>query len=386
MNRLDKYGFNDPLKEIGIDNIFDIEALRKKCDSLIINVKAALHEKNKIGLNNLEQRLKDLEDKKSKAPDELIDEYDKRIDSVKKEIKIILDQRDKWYRDFDQTSALIHSTDDISTIVYHIIKLSSSYLLLKPKTKTDIDPKEEEYKKVVNDLSFSLKNPEDVRQFLVQKVFICNYIDTEQRDLSRFEYTGNGETKDGYPEYIYAAKPHNEPQKIIDIVDEVGDRVQAYNIGRFAFGKFFRDEHYTYNSGVYNLLTILRCDKDGNIKRYNGVLEENYNEVVQNPNFYGLVVFSDLVMENAEENNFGYIGKVVTDDEGQKRLVFDGNIEYQDLVTALSYAHKFPGRIIGLPKCNTLPEFYEIMNERVMRITDIEKPITPEFDDDEGRK
>lgn len=386
MNRLDKYGFDDPLKKIGINDVFDIDSLRKKCDGLIITIKASLHEKNKSVLDNLEERLKDLEDKKSKALSELSDEYDKKIEKVNKDIKGILEQRDRWYRDLDKTSSQIHSTDDISILIYHIIKLSSSNLFLKPKIKSDIDQKDEEYKKVVNDLSVSLKNPEDVKKFLVQKVFICNYIDTANSDLSRFKYIATGKTKSGYPEFIYAAKPHIEPQKMIDVIDEVGDRVQAYNIGRFAFGRFLKDDHYTYNSGEYNLITVLRQDKDGNIRRYNGVLEENNNEVAQNSNFYGLVVFSDLVMENAEKNNFGYIGKVVTDEEGQKRLVFDENIEYMDLVRGLSYAQKFPGRFVDLPRCSTLPEFYEIMNEKVMSITDIKKPITPQFDDDEGRK
>lgn len=91
-------------------------------------------------------------------------------------------------------------------------------------------------------------------------------------------------------------------------------------------------------------------------------------------------------MENAEKNNFGYIGSVYTDENGQKRLGFNENIGDEDLVTSLSYAQNYEGRFINLPECKTLQDFYTIMNQKVREISDIEKPIGPNFDDDEGRK
>ena len=384
MDRLDKYGFENPLELIGIDDIFDVESLRKKCDSIMINIKSTIYEKNKPSLDKLYQRLTYLEDEKSRASADLIDEYDKKIEKTKKDISLIRNQREKWYNDLDSKRATINSSDDISEIIYYIIKLSASYVSLNTNINKQKSPEEKKYIKAVNDLNISLKKIEDVKKFIIQRVFVRKYIDTEKRDLSRYAYNGNGKTYDGFPEYLYAVKSNEDPEKIFDYEDGVGDRVQAYRIGRFAFGAFMNTDHYTYNSGTYDLLTVLRRDKSGEIKTYNGIFEYNYNDMKLNPEFYGVVAFSDLALENAEKNNFGYIGTVIRDKNGERRLVFNENIESRDLVRVLSYAQKFDGRFVNLSECKTLSEFFEIMNQKINEITDIKLPNFPQFNDDEG--
>ena len=381
MDSLDKYGFDNPLKMLGIDDIFDIDALRKKCSSLIVNIKDELFNRNKPSLDSLNQMLEDLEDKKSKASDDLAFEYDRKIEKVKNDIANINKQREKWYKDLDETITEVYSTDNISFIIHKIIKLTDNYMLFKPR-----DDRDKELRTVIKDLKSALKSPEDVKKFLIKKVFIINYIDTENMDMSKYTYTGNGKTRKGLPEYIYGAKPTDEPKKILDMIDETGDRVQAYKIGRYAFGQYaISEDHYAYGSGEYDIFTVLRYSKNGELRTYNGIINCNSNDILNIPNFYGLVVFSDFVMENAEKNNFGYIGSVYLDKDGQKRLGFNNNIEARDLVTSLSFAQNYEGRFINLSDCKTIQDFFCIMNQKVKEISDIEKPVGPDFDD-EGRK
>lgn len=262
LDKLDKYGFDNPLKKLGIDDIFDVDALRKKCSSLVVNIKDELFNKNKPSLDSLNQLLEDLEDKKSKASDDLIFEYDRKIDEVKKKISNIHKQREKWYKDLDETIASVYSTENISVIIHEIIKLSSTYMFLKPR-----DDNDKELRAVIMDLNSVLKTPDDVKEFLIKKVFITGYIDIEDRDMSKYKYTGSGKTNQGLPEYIYVAKPSENPQKLLDIVDESGDKVQAYKIGRYAFGQFaISEDHYAYNSGEYAIITVLRYSKKRKIK------------------------------------------------------------------------------------------------------------------------
>ena len=385
MSRLDEYGFENPLNLIGIDNAFDVGELRRKFDGIIINIKSAIYERNKSTLDRINQTIIDLENKKANALPEEAEAYDQKISKAKNDLDTMQKQKEKLYDQLENRRSVIYSTDDVSIIIYHIVKLTSTYVNVTPDFRQDKTPEKTKYVRAVNDLNASFKTPEDVHKFVIQKIFITKYIDTDNKDLSRYAYKGNDKTYDGYPEYIYAVKSDQEPKKIFDLIDSDEDRVQAYRIGRFAFATFISNGHYSYKSEGYDLLTVLRRDKSGETKIYNGILEYNYNDMIQNPDFYGIVALSSLALENAEKNNFGYIGCVIRDQEGERKLVYDENIEYRDLITALSYAQKYNGRFANFPNCNTLIEYYEIMNQRVKEISDIEMPIFPQFNDDEGR-
>lgn len=378
MNKLDKYGFENPLEQIGIYDVYNVDELRKKCDALIVNIKSTLHELNKKPLEIFRQRLRDLEDKKSKASAELSTEYDRKLEDVNKEINSIHNQRKKWYDDLDTTSSQVHSTEDISQLIFNFVKLSSSYLFLSLQLKPD--PEMNEYKKLLNDLSSSFRTPDDVKKYLIQNLSVIEHVDTKRSDLSEYAYNGNGLNEMGYPDYIYGIKPVKEPIKLVDFIDEAGTRTQSYIIGRFGFGKFCNGDHYTYSSDVYNILTILKSDKGGTIRKYNGITDENFKRILDDQRFLATELFSDLVMSNAEKNNFGYIGHVFIDEYGQKRIIFN-NTESYDLVTALSYAQKFPDKYTGEMTDRTLPNFYRGMNNKVLSITDIKEFKTPDYDE-----
>ena len=92
-------------------------------------------------------------------------------------------------------------------------------------------------------------------------------------------------------------------------------------------------------------------------------------------------------MENAMDNNFGFIGSV-ENKNGKRKLKFKDPIEIignHAEVRALSYMQKYGGRFYGLSEpCNNLNKFYEIMNNKVKMLSKISKnPQIP--NNSEGR-
>lgn len=385
MNKLEKYGFENPLQKIGIDS-YDVDSLRKKASKLIVQIKESLYENNKSTLDRLNHKLLQLTDMQNNLIGAELTQCEEQINRVTKEIEDIKSHRKRWYDDLDKKSAEIFSTDDVAVLVYHIINLNSAYLLLNPIKPKDMTPEKREYKHVSNDLTRSLKSIDDVRRLLIEKTYVLDNIDTANANLSRYEFNGEVNNKYGIPSYICGAKAIEEPKMIMNVIDGNDDKVQVYKIGTFAFGHSSNlNGKLDVASLSYDILSVLKQSKDGELRTYNGIMYFSEN-VEQDLPFWANVVFSDIVMKNAMENNFGYIGRV-EENNGKRTLVFDDGIvlmsEHEE-VKALSYFQKYGGRIFGLRGCKNLQDFYRVMNDKVMSISDIQ-PKLPNPNDAEGR-
>lgn len=403
MDTLDKYGFQNPLELIGIGNVYDIESLRKRVDSLIVQIKELLYEKNKPLVEKKTQELEHLRSIKPNLTGEELEKCESRIKIIETNLRNISSGREKWYQDFDRISTEVHSTNDPSVIIYQIVKLSDSYIRSLPVSSRNsiVDPN---FKRVVHDLDSVFKNPGDVNRFLVDKAYVMQNIDFKKANLSRYEYFD--EEKEGTL-YVGAVKPNEDINMILDSVSDTGDRVQVFNIGRFRYGSIRKDNseeeksrkkkqtkkhtnkedkfklHYV--SELFEVLTVLRKAENGDLRRYNGIMYFSVPIDYSNERFFTNTVFSDLVMQNAEKNNFGYIGIISAENESLK-LDFN-DIGVADTIKALSYCQKSKmTRCAEIPECKSLSQFYEIMNQKVMELTDLgEHPGSQPGNDEGGR-
>lgn len=394
MDKLKKYGFTNPLSLIGIDS-FDADYLRRVANKLVIQVKEDLYEENKTVYKDLQSKLEQLNLLKEGLEGNELDRCKQQISKISREIKDIRTHREKWYKDLDRITGIIHGTDDISILIYHIVDLNSAHLRFGGSREEDMSQEQIQYKRVSSDLSASFKNYYDVAKFLNETVNVKQNIDYKNANLSQYEFLGNKNDKKGLPYYVCAVRGIDEPIKILDGVDFNGEKIKAYKIGYFMFGtpniprngsntipKKFEGQ----TSKKYDVLSIIKKGINGKVKTYNGIMYIN-EDIKKDMYFWKNIVFSDCVLENAMDNNFGYIGSV-ENKNGKRKLKFKDPIEIigdHAEVRALSYMQKYGGRFYGLSEpCNNLNEFYEIMNNKVKMLSKIGKnPQIP--NNSEGR-
>ena len=190
MDKLKKYGFTNPLSLIGIDS-FDADYLRRVANKLVIQVKEDLYEENKTVYKDLQSKLEQLNLLKEGLEGNELDRCEQQISKISREIKDIRTHREKWYKDLDRITGIIHGTDDISILIYHIVDLNSAHLRFGGSREVDMSQEQIQYKRVSSDLSASFKNYYDVAKFLNETVNVKQNIDYKNANLSKYEFLGN---------------------------------------------------------------------------------------------------------------------------------------------------------------------------------------------------
>ncbi|MCI8308643.1 MAG: hypothetical protein HFJ45_00140 [Clostridia bacterium] len=155
-----------------------------------------------------------------------------------------------------------------------------------------------------------------------------------------------------------------------------GTDMQVYDFGSFIYQSMpKKNGKYFYTNNLNRLVGIIKRNEEGRIEAYHGVIQFN----AYDPQFYINVAFSDVMLRNAQRNNFGFIGYVVDNEKSYNtyahKLSFTNCLGPSDDVTALSYALNHDGEC-NIPRRN-LREIYEYIDQVLkLKIRGINKSNT----------
>lgn len=425
---LEDYDFDDVLLALGIRKISDInnteklKELSKKIGNKYIGISLAniqdsikLYGFEILTLKKEKEMLLD-----NKSLEEIDEETKKQIEIIDNKIQIVTekqkqsyDKKDNFHKTTElqmneylaQIDSLENKLSNNLQILYQLMILKYNLikqLEIKKKNENlhemdstneaNVSNEEEsslEEKEIISALCHMLNTQDEFFTFMLNCLEIVQKTDWRERNLSsksRFRYDRIENYDNYYNHYIIA--PNKSPEQLLDckidgedihVLDEQEDlvkyekqrydeRIRVYNIGTFRYSVYSSPPE---RGLMAQIISVCKEDKDGNLKIYNGVISDiNKNYIIDDPEFYVKVVFSDLVMQNAEKNNYGYIGNVNNEDNG-KKLIYKA-ICLDELMENLYVAnHVENGQMMN----KSLPAFYSHMDNIITMQIEKEKQL-----------
>jgi hypothetical protein len=217
--------------------------------------------------------------------------------------------------------------------------------------------------------SFLSKIP-SYTDYILDREIVMRNVDYVKRDLSAYANAKSSQIDGKQQPYSYGIKFTTRPEELY-VNETLGKDVHIYSFGNIQYQSIPSDDGVYHKKGVpYNLIGVTRKDEQGNMQTYHGFI---YTLANVDPEFYINVVFSNLVMRNAEKNNFGYIGKIDKLEEVNPdindynyRLTFD-EIDIEDTIKAASFAMTNEGNT-NIPAIRTLSDIYEYMDRMMVNM------------------
>ncbi len=313
---------------------------------------------------------------------------DVTVENIEKYEKIVSDNdvshKENSLREYANQ---LMSSNDLYLVLYHLskIKLYNLRRNVKPNRNDSVKKIEEKRQKedLYTQISDIFSSPEAIQKYINYNVFILSYVDVEKSDMSSNRYIPRRSLLEGesnIPDYVYEINLYKNPEQLLKkMPKEYSKDLKVSKFGEFSFGSFIRnDRKATVKMGPYDIIGVSRKNERGQDEYYHLIMEFNPNF---DPQMFHDVVFTDIVMKNAMNNNFGYIGairnvtRVIKDysegldspilrDESVNMLCYD-TVGAKDLVTALSFAMRNDGRINN-KDLNNLADVYRYVDESMI--------------------
>lgn len=387
-------------KDLGITS-YDIDYLKEIINQEINRLAEAIDKKKSEMISNLETQFQNLNNEiiisTEQLNDTTIQDDTKNLVSIKiKELnealkKINEDIENKKANADTQKNKILKEFENVKEISdpYKALKIIATFkvnALLTPSNVKKLSPEKLEECRAVRKI---LTENKDLREYLDSNRFITQYVDIKNADQSALAYkeqeNSNSNKKNAtynknkrvsknnpLPMYDYNIKVGRKTEMgwtldpVLLFEDELKDKkMQIYDFGKFEYRYFpKKDGKYMYTSNGNSLIGIVKEDENGNLQTYHGVIDME----IEDPEFYINVPFSDMMMKNAEENNFGYIGHV--SDNPNPDAKYKHYLDFKDenlgeIVTALSYAMTHNGKSNVVRK--NLKEVYEAIDELMIQ-------------------
>ena len=310
--------------------------------------------------------------------EEIESEWNEKIALKELEIDSEISQRED---EIDQYIYDVTNSNDAAIILYHL-KSMRLHNLRKISTLKKSDSKgfvqgKKEANEIYDKIDNVFSSPEEIKQY-IQKVFnILNYVDVKNCNMNMYRHVPSVNIDDNN-----SKKQHLlydiEIKKPIKLFDETISKSGYNDITVYKFGTFTFLKNVIQDNGEPEL--IRECSLIGIIRK-----NEFGDQVIQhcavyiNPKikekFYLDIVFSDILIDNANRNNFGYIGGIkkvpLLDRNGEiipnkyrNQICFDRESD-RCFVEALSFAMEEPGQI-NLKSMHNLRDVYNYIDEELM--------------------
>ena len=392
-DKLDDYEFPKIFEDIGIENYNDLEYLKKKLEELVCAIRNMIgfefqQQVLKKGFDSLEikkEKDKSIIENSLKEADEEIEKYNSRIKELDEDKSNFEKERKSKQQELNEYLEKLKDSVYKEELIRHYIMLKDNYLRRKYKQSNFSDDwdKRSNATRTANEISW--KEQMDLLPLLIEKFKtaddVANYInfmenvDWNNRDVSsKTRVYNNSGFNQYYSSVKYRINYMDPPVELLDCKindsmltvyygggqkgeyeqQECDERIRVYNIGTFKYSEINLD----YENPI---VAVIKEDKDGNLKIYNGVIGGlDENPISNNPEFYAKIVFSDKVMENAKENNYGYIGNVEKYN-GRERLIYN-ELGIDGLIESLYSTNNRRTVIIN----ESLPAFYGYMDNIII--------------------
>jgi hypothetical protein len=236
------------------------------------------------------------------------------------------------------------------------------------------DSSKERSSKMANRIKYStiisyLNKVPSYTDYISDRNFVMRNVDYKNRDLSTYKYKKISSNNDINP-YSYKIQFTTRPEELY-ADDNLENDTHIYSFGNIQYEFLPSDDgEYQKKSMPFDLIGVTRKDEQGNMQTYHGFI---YTLDNVEPEFYMNVVFSNLVMRNAEKNNFGYIGKIEKLEEANPdindynyHLIFD-ETGIEDTIKAASFAMTNEGQT-NITAIRTLNDIYDYMDRLMLNM------------------
>jgi hypothetical protein len=405
---LNKYDldFENIFEYLGIES-FDLEYLKKLIKEELKKIFEAAEKNSNDYIISFDNQIQNLNSEilryteRLNDPDVETDTKDLiiiKIQELNDKISSLQDNAQKYRRSLEiQQKKMQEGLADVDKITdqYKALKTIANarvYARLIPSKSRNLPQDELEKLRAIRVILIKNK---DLSLYVSQRDLISRNVDVANRDQSSFEYVERkvSSPKRKKQDFHGASKKvisnlalkSNKKMSMygyrVQIGQKVGDKwsleprrlyekelegtdIQIYDFGTFTYGYMPKpDGKYLYTSKSSSLIGVVRQDEEGKTQIYHGVIYINSYD----PKFYIDIPFSNIMMRNAQKNNYGYIGNVSESqylDSGYEHYLDFSEVDLGKTVTALSYAMNHKGGC-NIAKRN-LSEIYEYMDQ-VMR-------------------
>ena len=332
---LDFKSLRDVLKRVlGIVDPTNLDSLKSQLEDIYYQLSKAYEDRYEYEIKTKESELEALasEDLQDAGPAKT-QEAQEKIETVKKEISDLREKLETHRRNKEREVEIIRKKSDcnkaLKSCIFNRLSIIQS-LEAKPMpgdTEEQIAEKERKRAEAALIYSLSDKVPSFV-DFIEKRDELLEHIDVDDRIV---KFPKNFDEKDSertskYPVhklYIMFSRPEF-PREYKKVFEKAG--IYAFRFGYVAHLTFPNEKtgRYSQEHCRKELIGITKKDEFGELKRYT-VMMDSFSTRVP-PEFYRDVLFSDMVLRNAE-NNLGYIGGPKEDREDKKygyRVGFEG--------------------------------------------------------------
>lgn len=400
---MDKYDldFENIFEYLGIQS-FDLEYLKELIREEIKKLYDASIKKTEMLMANLNEQIEFLKSEIIRTTESLnnpdIEPDTKnliqlKIQELNNKLNILQDNKQKQNQHAElQQKKMLEGIEHVDSFTdqYRALKTIANakvYAALKPARISQLSQEQLEKYRAIRSILTSTK---DLGKYVAQIQLIWNNVNIADRDLSSLEYVepvisdykhqfssfsgpsrnylAHMQDKQENPVYKYSAiighkdgnKWNLEPIKLYEKELE-GTDIQIYDFGTFTYWCMPKpDGNYLYSNRLNNLIGVIRRDEEGKLQAYHGVIYINCYD----PKFFIDIPFSNIMMRNAQKNNFGHIG--IVSESQSLDSEYGHYLDFREVgigktTTVLSYAMNHSGEC-NIGKRN-LGEVYEYMDQ-----------------------